>query len=281
MAQNQSQPIRVGIIRCDTHGAYYGALMDEHDPFRLQRPLEEGRPNRYSWQSGGAHFYHYTDYANAARMTVEAVEGFRITKVWDEHRDAAECLAAVFTEPPLVCDGFSDVSDDVDLVFVADCTGGSDHLTLARPGLEKGVATFVDKPLAFTVDDARQIVELARSNGAPLASISILRALPDAALFAKRLAEVGPLQFGSIQGGGPSLAGQIHTISLAQNIFGDGVVAVRAIGDEGPNTIHLDFGDQSPEMTSGMVEAVAIAEASRMAHKTGDRVIVERQEDGA
>jgi predicted dehydrogenase len=344
MAQNQSQPIRVGIIRCDTHGAYYGALMDEHDPFRLQRPLEEGRPNRYSWQSGGAHFYHYTDYANAARMTVEAVEGFRITKVWDEHRDAAECLAAVFTEPPLVCDGFSDVSDDVDLVFVADCNGdGSDHLTLARPGLEKGVATFVDKPLAFTVDDARQIVELARSNGAPLASISILRALPDAALFAKRLAEVGPLQFGSIQGGGPSLAGQIHTISLAQNIFGDGVVAVRAIGDEGPNTIHLDFGDradrpaqgvtlscdvgrvwhcafhasafgpegaihspplgdfvfpfgaaqilqqiramvhtgQSPEMTSGMVEAVAIAEASRMAHKTGDRVIVERQEDGA
>ncbi|MBT4098948.1 MAG: hypothetical protein HOE86_14950, partial [Gemmatimonadetes bacterium] len=147
--------------------------------------------------------------------------------------------------------------------------------------------------------------------------------------------------FGSIQGGGPSLAGQIHTISLAQHIFGDGVVAVRALGDEGPNTIHLDFGGRadrpakgvtlncdvglvwhcafhasafgpegaihssplgdflfpfgaaqilkqiremvhtgrSPEMTSGMIEAVAIAQASRTAHETGKLVAVEHQEE--
>lgn len=331
-------PIRVGLIRCDTHGAYYGALMDKHDPLQLQRPLSQGQPSRYSWQEGGAHYYHYTDYANASRMTVDFVEGFRIVKVWDEHRDAAECLAAVFKHPPEVCDRFEDVSDDVDLVFIADCNGdGSDHLELARPGLERSVPTFVDKPLAYTLDDARQIVNLAEENGVPLAAISILRALPDAALFSNRLAEVGPLQFGCIQGGGPSLAGQIHTISLAQHIFGDGVTAVRAMGDEGPNTIHLEFGGRtdrpsqgvtlncdvglvwhcafhvsafgpagaihsaplgdfvfpfgaaeilrqvremvhtgrSPEMTAGMVEAVAVAEASRRAHETGELVPVD------
>ncbi|MBT3345621.1 MAG: Gfo/Idh/MocA family oxidoreductase [Gemmatimonadetes bacterium] len=253
MTEEHHDLIRVGLIRCDTHGAYYGSLMAAHDALRLQRPLEEGQAGRYSWQTGGAHYYFYTDYADASRMTVDAVDGFRLCKVWDEHADAAQCLAAVFTEPPQVCACVEDVSDDVDLVFIADCNGdGSDHLRLARPGLEKGVATFVDKPLAYSVEDAHQIIGLATQHQVPLASASILDALPDAARFARRLDEVGDLQFGCVQGGGPSLAGQIHTISLAQRIFGDGVVRVRAMGDGGPNTIHLEYGDRNDRPARGV-----------------------------
>lgn len=247
------RPIRVGLIRCDTHGAYYGALMAPHDALRLQRPLAPGATARYSWQTGGAHFYFYTDYADAARMTVDAVEGFRLARVWDEHPDAAACLADLFAEPPLVCSSFDQVSDDVDLVFVADCNGdGSDHLDLARPGLEKGVATFVDKPFAYSTEDATALVDLAAAHGAPLSSMSILRALPDAGLFAQRLPEVGALQFGCVQGGGPSLAGQIHTISLAQHIFGTGIAGVRAMGDDGPNTIHIDYGGRADRPARGV-----------------------------
>ena len=338
MTDDRAQPIRVGLIRCDTHGAYYGALMDDHDPLRLQRPIAGGKTPRHSWQTGGAHFYFYTNYADATQMTVDAVDGFRLTKIWDEHVDTAECLAAVFTRPPQVCDRLEEVSDDVDLVFIADCNGdGSDHLALARPGLEKGVATFVDKPLAFDLADARRLLASAESHGAPLASISILRALPDATRFSRRLEEVGALQFGSVQGGGMSLAGQIHTISLAQHIFGDGIVTVRAMGDDGPSTIHLDYGDREdrpahgvtlncdvgalwhcayhasafgpagaihsppmgdfvfpfgaaailrqvremvhsgrpPAMAKDMLEAVAVAQASRQAHQTRQRVPVE------
>ena len=344
MTTDPKEPIRVGLIRCDTHGAYYGALMSAHDPQRLQRPLAAGATRHYSWQTGGAHFYFYTDYADAGHMTVDAVDGFRLTKLWDEHVEAAECLAAVFTDSPQVCRSLEEVSDDVDLVFIADCNGdGSNHLALARPGLEKGVATFVDKPLAFSVSDATTLIELAAENAAPLASISILRALPDATLFSRRLPEVGDLQFGSIQGGGPSLAGQIHTISLAQSIFGTGVVGVRAMGDGQPDTIHLDYGERadrpsrgvtlscdvgavwhcafhasahgprgviysppmgdfvfpygaadilrqvrdmvqtgrSPAWTADMMEAVAIAAASRRAHETGDRVELQPSSPGA
>jgi predicted dehydrogenase len=236
-------PIRVGLIRCDTHGAYYGALMAAHDPLRLRTPLAAGATARYSWQAGGAHFYFYTDYGDPGHMTVDAVDGFRLTRVWDEHADAAECLAAVFDEPPLVCSSAEKVSDDVDLVFIADCNGdGSDHLQLARPGLEKGVATFVDKPLAFTTDEARSIVTLAADNDAALASASILQVLPGVTQFSRRLAEVGELQFGAIQGGGLTLAGQIHTICVALQVFGNGVLGVRAMGAAGPDTIHLDYG---------------------------------------
>ena len=52
--------IKLGIIRCDMHGMYYGALMAEHDPYRLQKPVEAGADTPYSWMTGGAHFYFYT-----------------------------------------------------------------------------------------------------------------------------------------------------------------------------------------------------------------------------
>ena len=56
----EASPIRVGLIRCDTHGAYYGSLMAPHDPLQLRSPLAAGATAHYSWQSGGAHFYFYT-----------------------------------------------------------------------------------------------------------------------------------------------------------------------------------------------------------------------------
>ena len=245
--------IRVGLIRCDTHGAYYGPLMQKHDPMRLQMPLPIDRPARYSWQHGGAHFYFYTNYADPRQMTVDAVEGFRLTRLWDEHRDAAECLADVFYDKPLVCDSFAEVSDDVDLLFVADCNGdGSDHLALATPGIEKGIPTFIDKPLAYSVEDTRAILALAERHGAPVTSISILSALPGFAQFAQRLPETGDLQFGTVQGGGTQMAGHIHAINLALRIFGNSVRTVRCMGDTPLNTIHLSYGERPDRPARGV-----------------------------
>lgn len=246
-------PIRVGLIRCDTHGAYYAGLFADHDPLRLQRPLPPGDPGRDSWQTGGAHFYFYTNYADPGAMTVERVDGFSLARVWDEDRDVAECLAWVCHGGPRVCDSPEEASDEVDLVFVADCNGdGSDHLALARPGLRKSVPTFVDKPLAFTTEDALEIVRLAESHAAPLSSISILRVLPAAVRFRSRLPEVGPLQFGTIQGGGTTLAGHIHAVSLAQLLFGGGVRTVRCMGETELHTFHLDYGDRPDRPARGV-----------------------------
>ena len=248
-----NDPIRVGLIRCDTHGAYYGALCARHDPLLLQNPLPIDQEARYSWQHGGTHFYFYTHYADPQRMTVEFVEGFKLSKVWDEDRSAAECLARVFDEKPIVCEDFSDVSDEVDLVFIADCNGdGSDHLTLARPGLEKGVATFIDKPLSYTTADARTLIRLAEQHTAPMASMSILQALPHAARFARRLDEVGEVQFGSVQGGGTAMAGHIHAVCLAHALFGNGVESVRAMGETSLHTVHLNYGTRSDRPSRGV-----------------------------
>ena len=248
-----SDNIRVGLIRCDTHGAYFGTLFAKHDPMRLQMPLPIDEGGSYSWQHGGAHFYFYTNYSDPRQITVETVDGFTLAKVWDEDPAAAACLADVFDDKPAVCTTPDQVSEDVDLVFIADCNGdGSDHLALATPGLERGVPTFIDKPLAYTLADARAIFALAKSNNTPAASISILRALPGAAQFAERQDEVGGVEFGSIQGGGTAMAGHIHAISLALHVFGNGVCRVRAMGDTELQTVHLDWGNRGDRPRRGV-----------------------------
>ncbi|MDP6506328.1 MAG: Gfo/Idh/MocA family oxidoreductase [Planctomycetota bacterium] len=248
------EKIRVGLIRCDTHGAYYAPLMDEHDPLKLQMPVPMGEPARDSWQRGGAHFYFYTHYSDPTRIMVETVDGFELTKLWDDQdRRAAEVLSEVFYGKPKVCDSLDEVSDDVDLVFIADCNyEGHDHLELASPGLEKGIPTFIDKPMAYTLADCKAILDLAEKNNAPVTSISILRALPAAAQFAKRMPEVGELASGTIHGGGQSLAGHIHAISLAQHVFGNGVKSVRAMGETPLGIIHLNYDDQPDRPSRGV-----------------------------
>ena len=248
-----SKKIRVGIIRCDLHGVYYGTLMDKHDPLKFRSPRPPGYEARYHWETGAGYFYHYTCYADPQRITVETVDGFEITKVWDQHREAAEIFSEVFYGKPAVCDTLEEASDDVDLVFIADCEGeGQDHLELARPGLEKGVHTFVDKPFAYSTAEATQMLNLAEKHGACVMSLSILRSLPEATLFAKRMPEIGGAQCGVVFGGSTHLAGLIHSISLAQHIFGSGVEQVKRMDCERQALIHLDYGQRDDRPKQGV-----------------------------
>ncbi len=243
-------PIRVGIINCDTHGAWYGAMMGKHDPYLLREPIERGARSKKTWQSGAVHYYQYTLYHAPTVMTAPFVEGFEITRLWDAERDVAESLSNVFDSKPLVCDSLEEVSDDVDLVFVACCNGiGDKHCEYSAPGIEKGVPTFIDKPLAADLDGARAIVGLAGKHETPILSLSILRVLPAAARFGARLPEVGGVELGTARGGGIKMSGFIHTISLAQNVFGaGGVEAVQAMAQDKQIYARLIYreGDQWP-----------------------------------
>lgn len=232
----KSKKIQVGMIRCDLHGYYYAIPMFKHDPIAL-RDDQVGRGQ-------GAHFYFYTSYDDPRMMTRPSVRGFQLARVWDENREVAEAFAGIFGHNAKVCKTFREVSDDVDLVFIADCSGdGSDHLKLAAPGLKKGVPTFVDKPFAYEVKDARKMVSLAKRHQTPTLSMSMLRALPHAARFRNRFRETKPsiytvtetkhpIQLGIVRGYMPAMPGHIHGISLAQHLFGAGVEWVEALGKE-------------------------------------------------
>jgi len=268
------QKIRVGIIRCDLHGIYYANVMQAHDPFVLRDP-------KYGM---GSYYYFYSQYNDPERMTLSSsagtaagyvtpipmVEGFEVTRVWDADRQLAQNMTKIYNSRPAVCDTFEEVSDDVDLVLIANCSfEGDDHLELASPGIAKGVPTFLDKPFAFELSDARALVDLAQTHQVPIMSLSVMRELPQATLFRNRFVELNHPTFGTVKVGAeppdrdnlyPSnpglylLAGLVHGISLAQHLFGAGVESVEAMGgDKMPSILHLDYGGKPGRPESGVV----------------------------
>ncbi len=256
-------PIRVGLIRADSHGVYYSVLMDKHDALYLRTPVHEQEKNVYTWLTGGYHQPFYTHYSAPARMTIPQVEGFEIVKVWDEYPAVGRAFKRLMNDEPEVCETFEEVSDGVDLVFIADCNyDGSDHLKLAAPGLRKGVATFVDKPLAYDVSQAKAIIALAKEHNALLYSSSILSEIPSAELYKRRYDELGEPQFGSIRAGFRNMAGQVHVIALALNLFGDGVESVESMGPGEMDYVHLDWGEKADRPRDGAALLMKSGDAS-------------------
>jgi virulence factor len=80
---------------------------------------------------------------------------------------------------PLV-DRPEELLGQVDGVLI-EAVDGSVHLERARPFLEAGIPTFVDKPFACSLEDAREMFALAQRSGAPLFSCSSLRYAPEVA----------------------------------------------------------------------------------------------------
>ncbi|MGI5870091.1 MAG: Gfo/Idh/MocA family protein [Kiritimatiellia bacterium] len=66
------------------------------------------------------------------------------------------------------------VADHADLVFITSVDGRT-HLELYRRIASRGKPVFIDKPLATSLADANEIVRLADSAGATVASCSMLR----------------------------------------------------------------------------------------------------------
>ena len=153
------------------------------------------------------------------------------------------------------------MSDDVDLVLIANCNyDGSDHLELARPGLEKGVPTFIDKPFAHCIADVRAILELANENNAPVMSLSMLQTNPAVVQLVRRLDEVGRVTFGTITCASTHLAALIHAISIAHHVFGTGIRSVSCLKAPNHTVYHLHYGDTPGRPEHGVVINCGVAD---------------------
>jgi len=234
---------------------WYGPLMAKHDPMLLQRPPGCGeKEDSYSWQRGGLHMFFYAGYGDPMEMTVPFTEGFEIVKLWDVDRRAAEQSRAILLDVPEVCDTPDQCSDDVDLVMVCDCNyDGSDHLELATPGLEKGVATYVDKPFADTVVNCRKMLDLAKQNDTPIFSASILRFQHEFVKFADRIQEIGEVNLATFSGYGTNPAGLVHTTSVTQLMFGSGISTVQVMDNPKQTAVWLDYDDNPKAPKHGVM----------------------------
>jgi hypothetical protein len=131
-----------------------------------------------------------------------------------------------------------DLLGKIDAVMI-ESQQGARHLERARPFLEAGLPTFVDKPFAQTVAQAEAMIALAKTHNAPLLSCSALRYDPQiAAALAKqeplgRILSVDVWGACALHPGNPGLLHYgIHGVEMLYALLGPGCRQVRTIRTE-------------------------------------------------
>lgn len=213
----------------ECHSWHYAPFMDECDA----AVMSEMYPAIFIWFTDGGHW--------DTLSRIERVPGFEITKVWDiQSTERSGHLARLLKSKPTVCAKFEETFEDVDAAFI--CDGGGDgtlHLEHAKPYLERGIPVFMDKPFANTYADATAMVDLAAKTDTPLFTASILSHVNEIGHFHSRWREIPPPGVGVVKGVGPSMGALIHTLALAQGVFGTGVEWVECMGTPPEDALSL------------------------------------------
>lgn len=239
-----NQKTRLAIVRCDTHAYWFGIFMDHVDPLILATYSDDA-PTRES-----VHHY-FKVLASPGEIRIKPVPGFVISKVFDRIMEEGEdnngnpklqygtypgraiAYSKTFLSHPKVCDTIEETAEGVDAAYIADSSSprdGADHLELARPFLERGIPTLVDKPFAATLADAQEMVRLAKEHNTILMSASILAHTDVGKKFGQRFDEIGEVGLLVVKGAGPANGAVIHGLATAQGLMGYGVEWVECMG---------------------------------------------------
>ncbi len=134
-----------------------------------------------------------------------------------------------------------EVVEASDVLMVVSPNNPEAHLELSRVALASGKPVYVDKYLAHTIDDAREMVAIARENATPLMTSSSLR-------FADEVRDLmakvdGPYDYVFARGMGRwRMHYGVHTIALALRAFGPHIKRLCDTGTELDRAVILDDG---------------------------------------
>lgn len=151
----------------------------------------------------------------------------------------ADRFAAEFSIPK-VFGSVAEMVDHVDVAFVHSCNWDV-HVERARPFVDGGKAVLVDKPLAGTVADVRQLLDWER-DGARITGGSSVRYCVEARSW---LADHDPADVVNATAGCAvdEFNYGIHAYTLAHTLLGPGVESVRHLGSHGQVRVELRWGD--------------------------------------
>ncbi|MBU0607205.1 MAG: Gfo/Idh/MocA family oxidoreductase [Armatimonadetes bacterium] len=223
-----------------THGPLFTCAFNGHDPAQLEAHAGEGK---FPFNPIERRF-----------------DDVRAVKIWDPLREAAEHLAAIVGIDE-VCDTPEQCTEGVDAVIIPDDGSGCQY-KYAVAALEKGLPTFVDKPLAMTAREAKQIAQVAKGHNAPLMSASSLRFVPDIVALRDevRSEAFGDVNLASVAGGGDPIWYGIHALSMAYGVFEPGAVSCVNVGVADRNVVRVRYASgrdlmlivgQAPQMCGG------------------------------
>ncbi len=131
----------------------------------------------------------------------------------------------------------------IDAVLI-EAVDGSVHLERAKPFLEKGIPTYVDKPFACSLADARAMVDIAEQKHVPIMSSSSLRYAPEVVAAAGGKSPLGKVIGVSTYGPAPTHPRNpglfhygIHPVEILYTLMGPGCRKLTALSDPGGEVV--------------------------------------------
>jgi len=136
-----------------------------------------------------------------------------------------------------------DIIGKVDGVLV-ESVDGSVHYERAKPFIEAGLPTYIDKPFACSLKDAKALVELGEKNCVPLFSSSSLRYALEVVGLKEKEGEIGKVvgadtySPASLHPRNPGLFNYgIHAVEPLYALMGPGCASVRSVSTEGVDVV--------------------------------------------
>ncbi|MEM6314307.1 MAG: Gfo/Idh/MocA family oxidoreductase, partial [Planctomycetota bacterium] len=159
--------------------------------------------------------------------------------------DVAEWTAATRGMGVEEAGSMDELLDAVDGVLVLS-VNGHEHLGHALPALERGLPTYVDKPLTCDLAQAKQLRAAAKQSGARCYSASSLRFVSEL----ETLGDLGDIVAVDVVGPGElndAMEGLffygVHSIELVDALMGPGVEAVQATGGTDRDFVRFRYDD--------------------------------------
>jgi len=185
------------------------------------------------------------------------LDGGRVVAVWGDPAEARAKLVADHAIETMVDDPVAMIGRIDAVLIVDDHGGGASHAALARPFLEAGLPTFIDKPMSLDYDEAVSLFDLAERRGAPLMSCSALRYADEIIALRERAAGFGaPCSIVSV-GPGDWFYYGVHAVEAYQTLVGGGA----------PSWVHR--------------HALPERDVAVLGHDDGPTVVVETLRDAA
>jgi len=224
--------IKLGIISAATYGATYRGEDVPRTPGSFHGTAFASTYNGFD--AVKAKQWNWT-FATAEKR----IEGARIVKVWDMHREWAERLAEACYIPE-VCETPEACADNVDGVIIVDDGSGTQSEYAEYP-LRQGVPTFCDKPLAMNARRAQEVANLVRETGTLFMSASSLRFVPDIIALKHEIHDLGDVHLAATICGNELVYYGIHALSMYYGIVGGGAVSCLNVGQPGRNIVRVRF----------------------------------------
>lgn len=169
------------------------------------------------------------------------LEGIEVAAIWDPDPEAARQVATLARIPEVLSEP-EEAIGRVDGVMVCDDITMA-HQKRARPFLEAGVPTFIDKPLSPDPAEAAEIIALAQQHRVPLMSCSALRYARELMEAKERIAALGRIVCATGTGPNELVFYGIHPLELAYTVLGPGIAWVQNTGDDERAFVHCAYPD--------------------------------------